>query len=176
MQALGFAAYLSVESLVDRVANWIESGITVAEYTRVDVLEHPDAAAALRFWQNRPADGIKIGRDVPSRAIARLLSRTVIYEPMDGGIDFKVHLAGSGIRRRFGRDITGELLSQLYNANDLLPRLKGVQEVLATGEARTARVIHRAADVEVLKIELFQMPLMAPNGTDRWVLTFAFYF
>jgi len=161
---------------VERAAEWIESGITSAEFRRVEVLTHPDAQAALRFWQNRPADGIKIGRDVPSRAIARLLSRTVIYEPIEGGRDFKVHLAGSGIRRRFDRDITGECISQLYNAGDLQPRLNGIQDVLASNEARMAQIIHRAADLEVLRIELFQIPLAAPNGVDRWVLTFAFYF
>ncbi len=165
-----------IDTIMDRLARWIESGDTRAEFTRVDKLTHPDAAQAIRFWQERPADGIRIGRDVPSRSIARLLSRIVVYEPVEGGADFKVHLAGSGVRRRFARDITGKTMAQLFSAEDLPARVLSLKYVLSRNEARMTRIIHRAGGVEVMKIELFQVPVTAPNGIDRWVLTFGFHF
>jgi hypothetical protein len=161
---------------MDKAADWIESGTTRADYARVDGLTHPDATQALRFWQERPADGIRMGRDVPSRSIARLLSRIVIYRPINGGADFKVHLAGTGIRQRFGRDITGETVKQLFKASDLTGRYQTLTDVLALDEARMVRILHSAGSIDVLTVELLQMPVVAPNGVDRWVLTFAFYF
>jgi hypothetical protein len=85
-------------------------------------------------------------------------------------------LCGSGIRRRFGREITGELLSGLYRTEDLPPRFRGINDVVKSGEPSRARIIHMTGDVEVMKLELFQMPVTAPNGVDRWVLAFALYF
>jgi PAS domain. len=154
----------------------IESGLTNAEFEVVDALTHSDAPAAIRFWDNRPQDGIRIGRDVPSRAIAGLLSRVAVYEPIRDGADFRVHLAGSTLRRRFSRDITGETLSSLYNAADLPPRLKTMQDIMRDGEPRLLRIVHRASSVEILRIELLQIPVVAPNGIDPWIMVFALYF
>jgi len=161
---------------MDRLAEWIEGGMTHSEFVPIDALTHPNAKAALQFWAERPSDGIHIGRDVPSRLIARLLSHVTIYEPLPDGSDFKVHLAGSGIRHRFGRDITGETMAEIYSPEDMPVRFKTLQEVIATGEPRMTRITHRAGKVDVLKIELLQIPVVAPNGHDRWVLTFVFYF
>ena len=161
---------------MEKVADWIESGKTRANYAQVDRLSHPDAQQALRFWQERPVDGILMGRDIPSRSIARLLSRIVIYEPVDGGADFKVHLAGASIRHRFGRDISGESIALLFTAGDLPLRRDALNGVLMLNEPRMACIVHSVGKVEILKIELLQVPVTAPNGRDRWVLTFVFYF
>lgn len=130
----------------------------------------------MRFWNERPTDGIKIGRDVPSRAISRVLGRLTVFQPVDDGRDFKVFLVGTNVRHRFGRDITGELLSQMYSAEQFQQRLACQKAVLATGEPNVSRIIHRVAGGEVLKLELVRLPAVAPNGVDRWVLAFVFYF
>jgi hypothetical protein len=161
---------------MERLVDWIESGMIHADYACVDALTHPDAALAVDFWQARPADGIRMGRDVPSRAIARLLSRTAIYEPVDSGMDFKVHLAGTSLRQRFGRDVTGESITQLFGAGDLPGRHQALKDVIALNEARMAHIVYSVASVDVLTVELLQMPIIALNGMDRWVLAFAFYF
>ena len=85
-----------------------------SEFLCVDALEHWLAPEALDFWEHRPADGIMIGRDVPSRAIARLLNRVIIYEPIDDYRDMKVRLAGVALRRRFDQDVTGLKMSDLF--------------------------------------------------------------
>ncbi len=161
---------------MDRLAEWIEGGMTQSEFVPIDTLTHPNAEAALQFWGERPGDGIHIGRDLPSRLIARLLSHVTIYEPLADRSDFKVHLAGSGMRHRFGRDITGETMSEIYSPSDFPVRYKTLLEVIAHNEPRMMRIIHRAGTVDVLKIELFQIPVVGPNGLDRWALTFVFYF
>jgi hypothetical protein len=161
---------------MDMLARWIENENTVSEYRVIDALTHPDATTALRFWARRPQDGIRIGRDVPSRAIARLLSHMAIYAPLPDGSDAVVHLAGSGLRMRFGRDITGLKLSQIFVPEDFEVRRAALNDVIGRGEPRLAEIIHRTGDIEVLRLELLTLPVIAPNGKDRWALNIAFYF
>ncbi|GAA0558372.1 PAS domain-containing protein [Rhizomicrobium electricum] len=161
---------------MDTLARWIENENTESEYRAIDTLTHPDATTALRFWARRPQDGIRIGRDVPSRAIARLLSHVVVYTPLKDGSDAVVHLAGTGLRMRFGRDITGLKLSQIFVPEDFNVRLAALKDVIGRGEPRLAEVVHRTGDIEVLRLELLTLPVVAPNGQDRWALAFAFYF
>lgn len=161
---------------MDTLAQWIENENTVSEYRIIDTLSHPDAPTALRFWARRPHDGLRIGRDIPSRAIARLLSHVIVYAPFADGSNAMVHLAGSGLRMRFGRDITGLKLSQVFVPEDFQVRLAAINDVITRGEPRLAEIVHRASGIEVLRMEILALPVIAPNGNDRWVLTFAFYF
>ncbi len=161
---------------METLARWIEDEHTQSAYRTLDTLTHPDAKTALRFWARRPADGIRIGRDGPSRAIARLLSHVAIYAPLADASDAVVHLAGSGLRQRFGRDVTGLLMSEIFSPEDFMVRLASMLNVIKTGEPRMAQIVHHAGDIEVLRLELFALPVTAPGGIDRWALTFAFYF
>ncbi len=161
---------------MEMLARWIENENTESEYRIIDTLTHPDASTALRFWARRPHDGLMIGRDVPSRAIARLLSHVIVYAPNEDGSDAVVHLAGSGLRMRFGRDVTGLKLSQIFVPEDFRVRLEALHDVITRGEPRLAEIIHHTSDIELLRVELLTMPVTAPNGIDRWVLAFAFYF
>lgn len=161
---------------MDKLGGLLASGMAVAEVVPVDDVVHPDAAVAMAFWRDRKADGIHIGRDVPSRAVARLLSRVVVCRPTDDG-DFRVHLAGGTINQRFQRDITGERVSELFSdPTDRTACLDGVNAAIATGQPHLVRVTRRAARVELLRNETVVLPATAPNGKDRWALVFAFYF
>jgi hypothetical protein len=157
------------------LAHWIENETTTSEYRLIDALRHPDATTVLRFWARRPPDGLMIGRDIPSRSIAKLLSHVAIYAPFSNGNDAKVHLAGSALRRRFGRDITGLLMSDIFVPDDFRVRFAALKDVIRTGEPRLAEIVHRVGDIEILRLELLAIPVTAPNGVDRWAATFAFY-
>ena len=75
---------------------------------------HYDARHLFVCWRERNDEGgFVIGKDVPSRALARVMSHLVVYEPLDGGRDFRARLAGTSLLRRFGRDISGSKLSEL---------------------------------------------------------------
>lgn len=157
-------------------AGWIASAEVQSEYRCVDSLDHWLAPEALHFWEHRPADGIVIGRDVPSRAIARLLNRIIVYEPVDARQDLKVRLAGTAVRRRFERDITGLKMSEMFAPAEFPVRFRTAMDVIEQNTPRMVRVIHGTMDLEVLRLELLILPIIAPNGSDRWALTFCFYF
>lgn len=161
---------------MDTIARWIENEATQSAYRIIDALTHTDADAMLRFWAERPADGIRIGRDVPSHAIARQLATISLYAPLDDKPDARVHLAGEGLKRRFGRDITGRLMSELFSPADFKIRFAAIMDVITRGEPRLAEITHRIGSLEVMRLELLTLPVVAPNGIDRWALTVAFYF
>lgn len=154
----------------------MESGEAHSRYLRVDALTHPLAPIAERFWDARPGDGIVIGRDIPTRPIARLLSYIAIYQPIEGGTDFKVHLAGTAVRIRFAREITGAKLSELFAPEDFRVRFQAMMEVIDKNEPRRACITHTAGDVDVFRLELLMLPVWSPDRSTRWTAVFCFYF
>lgn len=162
---------------MEQFAVWIEHPKLETDIRSLDRLVHPDAELALNFWRSRAADGIRMGRDVPSRSIGRLLSHIAIMKPTADGADFKVHLAGTAIRHRFGRDISGEMLSEIYpDASSFTARLRTLKEAIAGDEPRMVRFAYNSGNVELMRLEVLVLPVVAPNGIDRWALVFAFYF
>lgn len=162
---------------MDRFADLIGPGKAKADLRSIETVIDPDAEIALRFWRERPSDGIRVGRDVPSRAIARLLSRVAICEPTPDGGDYRMRLVGSVIHQRLGCDVTGVTISEIYDEpSEFKLRFNGLKDAIDTGEPRLTRVVYRAGSVELMGYELVVLPVTAPNGIDRWALVFAFYF
>jgi len=146
------------------------------EYEAIAAPTHPDAAKALAFWQARPADGIIIGRDLPSRAIASLLSHVIVHEPIDGGNDLKVRLAGTAVRRRFGRDITGCTLSELFPTDSFTYRLRSVMMAIETGEPQYADCQISNGNLDLLHSQLLILPVLSADRANKWAMTVVFFF
>lgn len=146
------------------------------EYRPIAAPAHPEAVKALAFWDARPADGIIIGRDVPSRAIASLLSYIIVHEPISGDSDLKVRVAGTAVRRRFGRDITGETLSQVFPTPSFPDRLKSVVTAIETGAPQFADCQLSSGSLEILHSELVILPVLAPDRVTKWAMTIVFFF
>jgi hypothetical protein len=147
-----------------------------SEYRPIAAPSHPEAVKALAFWDARPADGIVIGRDVPSRAIASLLSHIIVHEPINGGTDLKVRVAGTAVRKRFGRDITGEILSHLFPTPSFPDRLKSVLTAIETGAPQFADCQLNSGSLELLHSELVILPIFAPDRVTKWAMTIVFFF
>ena len=152
------------------------AGGIVSVYRPISELTHPVAQKAMAFWNKRPADGLVLGRDIPSRAIADLLKRIIVHEPIDGGRDLKVRLAGGAIRQRFGREITGATLSQLFPTSDLPIRLQSVMTAINEGIPQFADCALSGGSMQMLHTELVILPVFAPNQTSKWAMTVCCFF
>lgn len=120
--------------------------------------------------------GFIVGRDVPSRALACVLRNLALYEPIDGGTDFRVRLAGSTFIRRFGQDVTGFRLSQIYSPQNFERQCADLLAVV-TGEAPHIADVTLVRDSRVyLRYESVRLPVRAPNRTSVWVLGSLFCF
>ena len=57
---------------------------------------HPGAKLTFDVWQERMAQGgFVVGRDIPSRALGGVLRNLAVYEPLEGGEDFRIRVAGT---------------------------------------------------------------------------------
>ena len=136
---------------------------------------HRGARLLLEAWCAREAEGrFMVGRDVPSRALARVLSGLVLYEPLQTG-DFRVRLAGHGSRRRFGRDVTGESLSRLMDKEEFAQHAAPMRALLQTGEPYVEEV--RVVEDGRLRLcyEQVSLRVIAPDGRTPWVLSGIFF-
>jgi hypothetical protein len=136
---------------------------------------HRGARLLLENWHARAAQGsFVVGRDVPSRALAKVLSGLVLYEPLHTG-DFRVRLAGHALRRRFGRDVTGENLSRLLDENLFVRHATQMRALLQTGEPFVVEV--RVMEEARLRLcyEQVALRVLASDGKTPWVLSGIFF-
>ncbi|HEY0301534.1 MAG TPA: PAS domain-containing protein [Rhizomicrobium sp.] len=163
------------------IRHYLETGVIpplVNDYGRVDAPRHRDAKTFLDYWQScvDKSGGFVVGRDIPNRAIARLLRSIIVTEPVDGGADFHMRLAGSGVRRRFGDEIRGQMLSDLHSPEDFRQHLASSNEVLATGKPLIVDSRLKRGAIEELHAEVVLLPVKSPDGKHDWVLVGMFYF
>jgi hypothetical protein len=145
-------------------------------YVSLEAPTHPKALRLMEFWKANAAKGIVIGRDVPSRAISDILSSIAIFEPVDGGRDYRARLAGESVRRRFSRDITGKFLSELFPADDFHDHrdANNAHVLSGTPQIIDSRLTNGA--VEQMHLEVVILPVLAPDLASKWLLVGLFYF
>ena len=141
--------------------------------------EHPSTKVLITHWRSYEAKGgMRMGRDVPSRAIAMPLSCISICEPLGNWVDGRIRIAGSILTLRFGRDIHGQLISELYKDDPdggrmLLENARRAQETRQPGLLST-RVF--AGQHEVMRFEVVALPILAADGLAQLSLVGTFRF
>lgn len=133
---------------------------------------HRGARQLLAVWQARQGDFV-VGRDVPSREMARLLSGLAIFQPILNG-DFRVRLAGQAMRRCHGRDVTAEKLSDLAGA-DFAGRSRLWREVMDSAQPLIEEVRLTQDGHTRLCYESVALRVFAPDEITPWVMTGIFF-
>jgi hypothetical protein len=140
---------------------------------------HPSTTALLAHWRACQVNGgMRMGRDIPSRAIATLMKDIIISEPIGDWEDARLRLVGSGMAAHFGRDVTGLRMNEVF-AGELSDRgmlLAGAKMCIEQNRPGTVEQIILDNGKEILRQEMTAMPLRAPNGDERWLLTATFNF
>jgi len=125
-------------------------------------------------WR-RAEDGFVVGRDIPSRALSSVLRNIVVFEPADGGVDFRVRLSGMAVFRRFGRDIKGVKMSELYGP-DMFPRRRTwLMEALGGQRPVTHHIVLQQGNRMPMNFELTFLPALAPDCQTQWAIAGYFY-
>lgn len=136
---------------------------------------HPGASLLVEHWQKGEAEGgFRVGRHVPSRALAGILRNLALYEPGDAG-EFHVRLAGTAFRRRFGRDITGLALSQIYRPSEYPPVRERLSRALTERSPSLFEVSLQRGNRTYLRFETVRMPVLSRCGTHTWLMGGLFF-
>ena len=145
----------------------------------VESPEHPDSQRLLAYWQSCQArGGMRMGRDVPARAIAKLLRSIAVSEPVGDWDDAYIRLAGLSYSERFGRDIAGMNVRALYgeDVQSAQAIVDGGRYVAATGTPRFMHTRVMGETIELMRFEVISVPLFAPEDDRIWLLTGSFRF
>jgi hypothetical protein len=145
-------------------------------YAVVAAPRHRDSERLLSFWRQRAPDGIVMGRDVPSRTIAPLLSHVMVWEPVADGADMKVRLAGAALQRRFSGDLKGRVMSELYAPADFRDHRQDMLRVIESGVPLVLDSRISCGNIEHLHLEMVVLPILSPDRAHGWVLSGIFYF
>ena len=145
----------------------------------INMPTHPSTIRLIAYWQECEArGGLRMEHDIPAPVIAPLMPDLMVAEPIRAWTDARIRLAGSSVAEYFGRDVDGALMSDIFEGE---PRDK---EMLLA-EARTAIARSRPGIVEQILVEngrevrrqeVTALPIYAPEGNTRWILTSTFNF
>ncbi len=108
----------------------------------------------------------------PLAPFPKFLPNIAICEPVDAWVDARIRLAGSVLTERFGRDIAGMPISELYNSDPegrrMLPECaRRAQETRLPGLFDTRVVANK---IELMRFEVAALPIFAPDGLTPWCL------
>jgi hypothetical protein len=147
---------------------------------QIDMPQSENMRALVTIWENRPPDGLVVGRDIPSRAIARVLSHILLWEPIEDGVDLVLRLCGEGMRLRFGADAVGKRFSELI-APEVVPFFRDLGKRMLDEERCASFDIRLKRRVAVdgrneLHFELVIFPVWSPDRKARWFLNGISYF
>jgi hypothetical protein len=117
-----------------------------------------------------------MGRDIPSRPLAGLLHSIMVTEPIDNRTDFRIRLAGTALRRRWGREITGLRFSDLFSAETLVIQIEETSQVLESGQPAMMDVKEVEAGVTRFHREAILLRIFAPDKVTHWIMAGVFYF
>lgn len=149
-------------------------------YRQIERPQHPELLELFAQWDERPSDGFEIGRDIPSRRFAPLLSHILFWEPIENGADYRLHLCGEALRLRFGDDAVGQRMKDLIDPA-VAPFFFQVGRTMLA-EDRCAcfdMKLLRKEPVEgrsELHFELVIFPVWSHGRTNRWILNGIYYF
>jgi hypothetical protein len=145
-----------------------------------DAPAHPLSLQLLAFRDACEAKGgMRMGREVPSRAVVPFLSHMMIHEPIEDWTDARIRYAGFGMAKFFGRDVTGLKQSEI-EVGDVSGTLRelfnSARDLIA--DNRCAVLTHKAFQdsTEITHEEIVRFPIIGSDGSSRWVLTAAFTF
>jgi hypothetical protein len=165
-------------SQIQRQAESLAGDELIDHYIRVETPSHADAISLLGYWRICMAkgDGFVVGRDIPARAISRILRSVILFEPLASETDLKVRLAGADVRRRFDSDLKGRLMSQMFSAADFAVHRKSAFEVIGNGVPIILDTSLKRGIVEELRTEVLLLPVTARDGKSTWLLATLFYY
>src|SRR5215469_11369966 len=134
------------------------------------------ARLLLDHWRARNGGmGFVVGRDVPARPLASVLRNIALFEPVDDHADFRMRLAGTAFMRRYGRDVTGLKLSDIYDAKTFEEERANLLEISDKKYPEIFDVKVTRAGRVFQKFEALRLPVLSPDRRETWVMGALFY-
>jgi len=146
-------------------------------YASVAEARHPHSIRLVEFWREGEKDGgLVVGRDIPSRPIAALLRHLIVYEPVADCSDFRIRHAGTAYITHYGFDVTGKLMSELFEPDIFRHNCAKAKEVIWFGKPDILDANLSQFGISRRHYEVVQLPVWGPDKIGRWMLCGIFRF
>lgn len=145
----------------------------------INMPTHPSTIRLIAYWQDCEArGGLRMDRDVPALGIAPLLQDLMVAEPIRDWADAHIRLAGSAMADYFGRNVDGARMSDIFagEPRDGEMLLAGAKTAIARNRPGIVEQILVENGREILRQEVAELPIYAPDSNVRWILTSTFSF
>lgn len=138
-------------------------------------VSHKLALSLIETWEGLKPHGMVMGRHFPSRTFAALLPHILLLERIEGARDFRFRVAGFGMLRFYGVDLSGRNLSEFFSGEAHEARYVQLADVLAGGTPHIGMErIHRGAELLTMR-EVVSLPVLASDGCTPLVLRASFW-
>jgi hypothetical protein len=129
------------------------------------------------FWRKRMQDdGFVVGRDLPSRHLSHALRNLSVLEPLGGGKDYRIRVAGMAMLRRFGHDVTGCDLSDVFSGAAFVERRSEISTMLASSTPYAVDVKIPTEEHRQQHFEVVGVPALSPDRKTAWAVMGVFYY
>jgi hypothetical protein len=146
-------------------------------YSPVAEPQHPKSITLVEFWRDREkAGGLIVGRDLPSRAIAAILRNLIVYEPIDDCSNFRVRHAGTAYVEHYGFDVTGKLMSELFDDDVFGFNCAKAKEVIHSGAPEVFDANLSEYGISRRHYEVVLLPVWGTDERSKWMLCGIFRF
>ena len=127
---------------------------------------------------SKPTPAAANGPSNPAAKVHGMAEKIIIVEPVGDWEDSRVRLAGQVLMLRFGKDVTGQLGSDVFSDNPRGPRLLCDLSREATKARKPYFVDSRVmrGGEELMRVESLNAPIFGPNGESGWMLGAMFLF
>lgn len=149
----------------------------IEEFQEIDSPQTLQGRLFAELWSNRPADGLQLGRDIPSRSTAHLLSHLMVAELVEDGTDLEFVLVGESVRARFGLYAVGKRLSALVHPEVFAFHLENDKKLVASDTMTTldVRLVQRHTGTTfesvVMQYDLILMPVWNKDRSRKVILS-----
>jgi len=146
-------------------------------YTLIVQPKHPKSVQLFEFWLDRQkVGGLVVGRDIPSRPIAGILRNLMVYEPTGDCTDFRVRHAGTAYITHYGYDVTGRMMSELFDAETFRFNCTKAGEIIRSNEPEIFDANLSQFGILRRHYEVVLLPVLGPDESTRWLLCGIFRF
>jgi len=146
-------------------------------YVAVTEPRHPQSLQLIQFWREREdAGGLVMGEHIPSRPVAAILRNLMVCEPIADFSDFRIRHAGTAYIAHYGGDVTGKLMSEIYEPDVFKHNCACAAEVIRSGRPEVLDANLKQFGISRRHYEVVQLPIWGPDRTNRWMLCGIFRF
>lgn len=134
--------------------------------------EQEETKQLLRLWNDLQKDGVLSLRSLTLPPMAPFLKYIIIWEPVDEWKDARVRLMGDKLIFRFGGNIKGKLMSEVFSHIEKPQHIGLLRAGMRLNKPSFIKSYMRCGHIEMMTLELFSCPIRDVGGKSMLAMVY----